>query len=133
MMTSVSQVPSLVSTPPNIVIREDHLRELEFRRANTVESLVAIQGSRQMLETKMDAMSMDINHLRLDLRKVADRVMSTEEDVASLKQEMKGLQAVVSGLKCSVTHMDGRVEDADVQNKQRGPLRNSSRTGFFTA
>ncbi|KAJ1190314.1 hypothetical protein NDU88_007052 [Pleurodeles waltl] len=54
----------------------------------TAETLGLIQGSRKALDHKMDAMSMDINYLRLNLRIVVERVTTTKEDVASLNLEM---------------------------------------------
>ncbi|KAJ1205703.1 hypothetical protein NDU88_001131 [Pleurodeles waltl] len=77
----------------------------------TAEIRDAIRGSRVVLETKMDLKTMDINHLRLDLRKVVERVTTTKEEVTTLLKTVHDLQATVAGLKCSATQMNKRLED----------------------
>ncbi|KAJ1119102.1 hypothetical protein NDU88_007288 [Pleurodeles waltl] len=84
----------------------------------TTEILAAIQGSKQALETKMEAMSMDINHLPLDLHKVAERVTTTKEDVVALNRENKDCQATVAWLKCSATQVEESMEDAEGHSRR---------------
>ncbi|KAJ1109130.1 hypothetical protein NDU88_006495 [Pleurodeles waltl] len=69
------------------------------------ELLASIQGSRVALAGKMDLIAFEINHLRMDLRKVADQTTAVEDYVNVLKQEVKSLRARVAGLKCSATYM----------------------------
>ncbi|KAJ1144497.1 hypothetical protein NDU88_010796 [Pleurodeles waltl] len=80
---------------------------------DTQEILEAICGTRVALECKMGTMAMDINHLRLDLCKVAERVTSTEEEVIELKGKVQTLQATVDTLQSAATRMEICVENAE--------------------
>ncbi|KAJ1195792.1 hypothetical protein NDU88_005060 [Pleurodeles waltl] len=80
---------------------------------DTHEILEVMQGTRVALEAKMDTMAMDINHLRLDLRKVAVRVMSTEGEIDELQNKICTLQATIETLQSEATRMAILVEDAE--------------------
>ncbi|KAJ1129440.1 hypothetical protein NDU88_007810 [Pleurodeles waltl] len=79
--------------------------------------MATIQGSRVALEGKIDSMAVDINHLRMDLWKLADCKAAIEDDVTTLKAEVKRLRVKVDGLKCSTTQMEERLEDAEGRSR----------------
>ncbi|KAJ1185744.1 hypothetical protein NDU88_002531 [Pleurodeles waltl] len=83
----------------------------------TAELLAAIQGSCVALGGKMDSIARDINHLRLDLRKVADHLPAVKDDVDALKKEVKWRRAEVDESKCSATQMEERLEDTKDQSR----------------
>ncbi|KAJ1169900.1 hypothetical protein NDU88_001788 [Pleurodeles waltl] len=66
----------------------------------------------------MDTMAMDINHLRLDLCKVAERVTSTEGEVDELPNKVCTLQATMETIQSDVTRMAIWVKDADGQSRR---------------
>ncbi|KAJ1176153.1 hypothetical protein NDU88_001436 [Pleurodeles waltl] len=61
----------------------------------------------------MDTMAEDINHLRLDLRRVAERVMTTEEEVTTLHTTEQERQATVTELRSNATLMNDWLKDAE--------------------
>ncbi|KAJ1141956.1 hypothetical protein NDU88_008284 [Pleurodeles waltl] len=61
----------------------------------------------------MDTMAMDIKHLRLDLRKVVERVTTTETEVATLQNTARELQTTLVDLKRGKTQLDECLEDAE--------------------
>ncbi|KAJ1116658.1 hypothetical protein NDU88_004864 [Pleurodeles waltl] len=79
----------------------------------TAEILAAIQGTRATLENKRDTMAIELNLLLLDRRKVAKRVTCMEEEVITLKREIKYIQTTVAGLKCSAMHMEEHIDDTE--------------------
>ncbi|KAJ1149927.1 hypothetical protein NDU88_002725 [Pleurodeles waltl] len=82
----------------------------------TAEKQAAIQEIRLALESKMVTIAINVNHLHLDLHKVAERVIGVEYDITTLQQEIKTLQATVVDQRGSEMQMEGHLEDT------KGPL-----------
>ncbi|KAJ1126810.1 hypothetical protein NDU88_005216 [Pleurodeles waltl] len=59
-----------------------------------VEILAAIQGSRVALEGKIETVADEVNLLRVDLRKVSDKVKVAEGSIVELQAEVGTLQEV---------------------------------------
>ncbi|KAJ1171178.1 hypothetical protein NDU88_003048 [Pleurodeles waltl] len=57
---------------------------------SSAEPLAAIQGSRVVLERKIEAVAVEMNLLWTDLRKVSDKVKVAEGSIVDLQMEMVG-------------------------------------------
>ncbi|KAJ1121758.1 hypothetical protein NDU88_000277 [Pleurodeles waltl] len=86
--------------------------DVPIQGPTAAEPRAEIQGCHIALEGKMDTVAMEINHLGLDLQKVADRTTAVDNNVDYLKKYVQSLRAEVEGLKCSTTHTEERLEDA---------------------
>ncbi|KAJ1164325.1 hypothetical protein NDU88_004765 [Pleurodeles waltl] len=83
---------------------DSHNAEDGPQTQDTQDILEALRGTRIALEGKMDTMAMDINnHLRLGFRKVAERVTSTEGEVADIQNIVRTLSATMETLQSEVT------------------------------
>ena len=66
---------------------------------------------------KIDAVAIDVNLLRMDLRKAVDRVTEAEGSVLELKQEVKDLKETVSKLSKMSDLLENRAEDAEGRSR----------------
>ncbi|KAJ1089416.1 hypothetical protein NDU88_002567 [Pleurodeles waltl] len=107
----------LAQTPQEGIWQLLVLQPSEFAGWCSPIPIVSDNEKRQWVETgarqKIDSMAVEINHLRLDLREVADFSMVIEDDVDTLKQEVKSLRAAVEGLKCIANHAEKCLEDTE--------------------
>ncbi|KAJ1099925.1 hypothetical protein NDU88_005018 [Pleurodeles waltl] len=79
---------------------------------DTSEILAAIQISRIALENKVDFLAMDINHLRLDLHKVGNRVTGEEKEITALQRNLTELLKEIDTLKANLSQLEHQLEDA---------------------
>lgn len=77
------------------------------------ELLAAINGSRTVLETKIEALSIDVNLLRIDLRKVADKVEMAESNITELQGEVTVLKQQMAQMTTATAELELRMEDAE--------------------
>ncbi|KAJ1159711.1 hypothetical protein NDU88_000216 [Pleurodeles waltl] len=73
--------------------------------------IVAIQGVRTSLETRIDLVSTEVSLLRTDLRNMATQVKDVEESAAALQGDTKTLQTQVEKLQALATILQARLED----------------------
>ena len=52
----------------------------------------AIRGSREALESQVAGVSIEVNLLRADLRKISDKVSNAEGNITTLQTEVKELK-----------------------------------------
>lgn len=77
------------------------------------ELLKAIQGSHSALERQIETVSIDVNLLRTDLRKVADKVTDAEGNIEQLQGEVASLKKTVTHLTAATSALERRAEDAE--------------------
>ncbi|KAJ1120689.1 hypothetical protein NDU88_008851 [Pleurodeles waltl] len=106
------QAPSLVTEPGEHVAGHSSLSNL----------MAAIQTCRTELVTKVGSMAIDENLLRMDLHGVADRVMSTENQLEVLQQEVTALCETIASLQKLSVQLQDHVEDSE-QRSRRNNLR----------
>ena len=75
--------------------------------------MAAITGSRDALETRIEGVSIEVNLLRDDLRKMSDKVHSAEGNIDTLKLEVASLKKQVSQMQQTSETLAYRVEDAE--------------------
>ncbi|KAJ1122584.1 hypothetical protein NDU88_001070 [Pleurodeles waltl] len=99
--------------------KEVPLRDLEDRAAvGTVEDLSlsdllnAIEGSRSDMVAKIDSVAIEVNLLRTNIRKVVERVTTTEGHVENLQPEVAGVRDTVSSLQKLTFRLEEHIEDA---------------------
>ncbi|KAJ1205666.1 hypothetical protein NDU88_001094 [Pleurodeles waltl] len=78
-----------------------------------VQILAAIESSWHAMQTQIEAIAVDVNLLRADLRVVAERSVATEKQVTCLQSDMDTLKASVGILEAKTYKLETRVEDAE--------------------
>ncbi|KAJ1089349.1 hypothetical protein NDU88_002500 [Pleurodeles waltl] len=87
-----------------------------------VELLASIQGSRVALEGKIEAVAVEVNLLRADLRKVSDKVKAAEGTISELQSEVGTLRTQMAQATSTVGRLEARLEDAE-GSSQRNNIR----------
>ena len=82
----------------------------EPSRADLME---AIRGSREALETQIAGVSIEVNLLRADLRKVSDKVTTAEDNITSLQTEVRHLKKQVSHLTNATETLADKAEESE--------------------
>ena len=75
--------------------------------------LAAIEALSTKMQTKIGEVTQEVNLLRAELRKVAERSLTTEQDVTKLKEELAALKTTVTELTCRMHQLEIREEDAE--------------------
>ncbi|KAJ1100352.1 hypothetical protein NDU88_005438 [Pleurodeles waltl] len=78
-----------------------------------IQVLTAIKVSNLAVQTKVMTIAIDVNLLRADLRKVAERTVETETNVTELREEISVLNTAVAALKVHSSRLEARMEDAE--------------------
>ena len=73
----------------------------------------AIKGSREALEAQVAGVSVEVNLLRADLRKVSDKVTSAEGNITALQTEVKDLRNQVRDLNAVTGTLMNRADEAE--------------------
>ncbi|KAJ1081843.1 hypothetical protein NDU88_002016 [Pleurodeles waltl] len=82
------------------------------------ELLVAIQGSRVALEGKIETVTVEVNLLRADLRKVSDKVKVVEGSIAELQSEVGTLRKQVAQATSTVGRLEARLVDVEGRSRR---------------
>ncbi|KAJ1170444.1 hypothetical protein NDU88_002321 [Pleurodeles waltl] len=77
------------------------------------ELLAAVQGSRVVLEGKIEAVAVEVNLLRTDLRKVSDKVKVAEGSIVDLQAEVNTLRKQMAQVTSTVGMLEARLEDSE--------------------
>ncbi|KAJ1159816.1 hypothetical protein NDU88_000321 [Pleurodeles waltl] len=77
------------------------------------EILTAIQGSRMASQGKIETVAVEVNLLRVDLRKVSDKVKVAEGLIVELQAEVGTLRKQMAQAGSTVGRLEAQLEDAD--------------------
>ncbi|KAJ1116503.1 hypothetical protein NDU88_004713 [Pleurodeles waltl] len=88
--------------------------QLNTEESSRAELLMAIQGSRVVLEGKIEMVADEVNLLQVDLRKVSDKVKVAEGSIAELQTEVGMLQNQI----VQATSTVGRLEGAEGRSRR---------------
>ncbi|KAJ1102247.1 hypothetical protein NDU88_007299 [Pleurodeles waltl] len=77
------------------------------------EIMKAIQSLKGTIESKIDALTIDVNLLRADLRKVTDKVTTAESKINRLQAVTKRLENQVQELTKQHTAVAAKLEDKE--------------------
>ncbi|KAJ1117519.1 hypothetical protein NDU88_005718 [Pleurodeles waltl] len=91
---------------------------LNTKEPSRAELLAAIQGSRVALEGKIEMVAVDSNLLRVDLRKVSDKVKVAEGSIAELQTEVGSLRKQMGQATSTVRRLEAWLEDAEGRSRQ---------------
>ena len=80
--------------------------------------LQAIQDTKSSLESKIDAITLDVGLLRADHRKLVSRVASVETNLSELQPTTRDLQHTVKRLATEVHVLQRRAEDAEGRSRR---------------
>ena len=84
----------------------------EHQGRTDVQILAAIEKSSANVQANIEMILQDVNLLRVDLRKVAERSLATEQNVNKLQIEMAALKTTVSDHSAHALRLETQVEDA---------------------
>ncbi|KAJ1100209.1 hypothetical protein NDU88_005296 [Pleurodeles waltl] len=99
----------------------------QFRRLETTlrsnsakfeKILHAILDTKTSLETKIDTVSLEVNLLRADHRKLAERVTQAEAITQTLPPTFQSLQTQIASMQKELNALHRRAEDADGRSRQ---------------
>ena len=80
--------------------------------------LQAIQDTKTSLESKIDAITLDVGLLRADHKKLVTRVATVETELSDLHPATKDLQHTVKRLASEVQGLQRRAEDAEGRSRR---------------
>ncbi|KAJ1124363.1 hypothetical protein NDU88_002824 [Pleurodeles waltl] len=92
------------------------------KRAHLHSDISETEASCLPIQTKIVSMTIDVNLLRTDLRKVVERSMEAEAKVTGLGKEVSMLQTAVAALKTHSTCLEAHMEDTE-RRARRSNLR----------
>ncbi|KAJ1135660.1 hypothetical protein NDU88_002098 [Pleurodeles waltl] len=78
----------------------------------------AIQGLRSALEQQIETVSIDLNLLRADLRKVSEKVNTAETTIGSLQGGMTSLKKQMTAVRTEVDELGRRAEDEEAGSRR---------------
>ncbi|KAJ1195246.1 hypothetical protein NDU88_004527 [Pleurodeles waltl] len=80
--------------------------------------MAGIQDLKGLLETKLDAVTVDVTLLRADLKKVMEKVTTTEMDITRLQLASKRLESQVQFLTKDYERIIMRLEDQEGRSQR---------------
>ncbi|XP_069057755.1 transmembrane protease serine 9-like [Pleurodeles waltl] len=80
--------------------------------------LQAILDIKTTLEGKIDSLALEVNLLRVDQCKLADRVSTNETSIAKVRPDIIALQSQLHSLETEVTALKRRAEDAEGRSRR---------------
>ncbi|KAJ1218922.1 hypothetical protein NDU88_006493 [Pleurodeles waltl] len=89
-----------------------------------VELLAAIQGPMEAPEGKIEMVAVEVNLLRVDLRKVSEKVMVAEGSIVELQTEVGALCKQMVQVNSMVGRLEARLEDAEARESERAVFEN---------
>ncbi|KAJ1193068.1 hypothetical protein NDU88_002374 [Pleurodeles waltl] len=82
------------------------------REPSRAQILAAIEASGQAVQAQITAMAVDVSLLRADLRVVAERSETTEQQVNDIKMDIDTLKATVASLEVKTHKLEATADNA---------------------
>ncbi|KAJ1197606.1 hypothetical protein NDU88_001462 [Pleurodeles waltl] len=90
---------------------------LPVEEPSRAEILAAFQGSRVVLEGKIETVEVEVNLLRADRPKVSDKVKVVEGSIVELQAEVGTLRKQMAQAGSTVGRLEARLEDAEGRSR----------------